>query len=275
MNRVMGTPRRQQRGYINRPPHRWGARGTSTPPTFPTVGTMPWRAVELRHAAERDEGVSSTTVRCGARLNGALDVAGETTARTGGETLGEAGSQGEVPTPMTDTGTAGAAECEVRADARGAEGRGMDASEDFVVFGRAAASEMDADDMAGGDSGMKAAGDDRSTGACAATARASARAYDATGDAAVESGGGAGAEMVAEGSSSAAVRDAEAEAHGDGAFAAPTPAEEPKKRRGRSKQSRAAQDKRKRRRNVENPAAAPDGPAEQGRTDGSGADSKA
>ena len=81
--------------------------------------------------------------------------------------------------------------------------------------------------------------------------------------------------MVEEGASSTAVRDAEAEAHGDGAFVAPTPAEEPKKRRGRRKQSHSAQDKRKWRRNVENPSAAPDGPAAQGHKDGSEADSKA
>ena len=79
-------------------------------------------------------------------------------------------------------------------------------------------------DMAGGDSGTMAAGDDRSAGARAATARA----HDATGDATVESGGGAGAQMVVEGASSMAVREAEIEARGDGAFAAPIPAEEPK-----------------------------------------------
>ena len=130
---------------------------------------------------------------------------------------------------------------------------------------------MDAGDMTGGGSGMKAAGGDSSTGGRAATARA----HGAKGDAAVESGGGQGAEMVEEGASSTAVRDAEAEAHGDGAFAAPTSAEEPKKRRGRSKQSHAAKDKRNRLRNAENPSAAADGPAARGHTDGSGADSKA
>ena len=69
---------------------------------------------------------------------------------------------------MTDTGTAGGtAECEdrqVRAGACGLRrrgGRGMDASEDFAVFRRAAASEMDADDMAGGDFGIMADGDRR------------------------------------------------------------------------------------------------------------------
>ena len=218
------------------------------------------------------EVADGTAVRCGARLHGALDVAGETAARRpGSEMLGAGGSQGVVPTPVMDTGTAGAAEGEVRADACGAEGRGMSASEELAVFGRAAASEKGADDMDGGDSGIRAAGGDRSTGARAATTRA----HDATGDEAVGRGGDTGAQMVAEGASSTAVRDAEVEAHGDGAFAAPTPAEEPKKRRGRSKQSREAQDKRKRRRNAENPAAAPGGPAEQGRTDGSGADCKA
>ena len=116
----------------------------------------------------------------------------------------------------------------------------MDASDNFSVLERAAASELDAGDMAGGDSGMKAAGGDSSTGGRAATACA----HDATGDATVASGDGQGAEMVEEGASSTAVRAAEAEAHGDGAFAAPTPAEEPKKRRGRSKQSHSAQDKR-------------------------------
>ena len=81
--------------------------------------------------------------------------------------------------------------------------------------------------------------------------------------------------MILEGANSTAFHDAEAEAHGDGMFVTPTPAEAPQTRRGCSKQSHAAQDKRKRRRNAENPAAAPGGPAEQGRTDGSGADCKA
>ena len=35
---------------------------------------------------------------------------------------------------MTDTGTAGTSEREVHADAYSAEGRGMDAGDDFVVF---------------------------------------------------------------------------------------------------------------------------------------------
>ena len=36
---------------------------------------------------DEEGAASSTAVSCGARLDGALDVAGETTARTGGEAL--------------------------------------------------------------------------------------------------------------------------------------------------------------------------------------------
>ena len=87
--------------------------------------------------------------------------------------------------------------------------------------------------------------------------------------------------MVAEGASSMAVRNAKAEAHTPRRWCVRRahPAEEPKKRRERSKQSHAAhapqEDKRKRRRNVDNPSAAPDGPAALGHTYGSGADVKA
>ena len=73
---------------------------------------------EGRAAGMRDERAGGAIVSCGARLDGALDVAGETTARTDGdETFGGEGSQGVVPTPMTDTGTEGTTEREVRADA--------------------------------------------------------------------------------------------------------------------------------------------------------------
>ena len=163
-------------------------------------------------AAVRDEGASSTTVSCGARLGGALDVAGETTTRTGGETLGEVGSQGVVPTPMTDTGTAGTSECEVRADACGAEGRGMDASEGFVVFRRAAASDLGAHGMVTDGPGEAATGGGGNTGPNAVATRACA-----TGEAAVGSGGGAGAEVADEGASSTTDRGMKEEAHSGGA----------------------------------------------------------
>ena len=100
-----------------------------------------WHAAE--HTAEdaedgapgmRDESASSGIDGCGAHLGGARGVAGETAARTDDETLGEVGSQGVIRAPMADTDTAGTAECEVRAGASGAEGRGMDASDGFEVF---------------------------------------------------------------------------------------------------------------------------------------------
>ena len=123
-------------------------------------------------AGVRNEGAGSATVGCGAHLDGTQGIAIETTARTNDETLGKEGSQGVAPAPMTDTGTAGTSEHEVHADACSAEGRGMDASGDFETFGASAASEIDADDMAGGDSGMTRAGDDDSNGARARRHRA-------------------------------------------------------------------------------------------------------
>ena len=67
-------------------------------------------------------------------MDGMLGVADETTARTDDEALGEVGSKGVAQAPMADTDTAGTAACEVHAGASDAEGRGMDASDDFAVF---------------------------------------------------------------------------------------------------------------------------------------------
>ena len=123
----------------NRPPAPLGRSGNEHAANLPHDGdhAMEGDGAAARHAAERaatgtedgaagmrDEGMSSTTVICTARLDGALDVAGGATARTGSETLGDVGSQEVAQAQMTDTGTAGTAECEVRADACGAEGRG-------------------------------------------------------------------------------------------------------------------------------------------------------
>ena len=189
-----------------------------------------------RHAAERaatgtedgaagmrDEGMSSTAVSCAARLDGALDVAGETTARTGSETLGDVGSQGVAQAPMKDTGTAGTSEREVCADAGGAEGRGiMDASDHFEVVERAVASELGAHGMATDGPGEVAIGRGGSTGARAAAACT----RNATDDAAVDSGGGTGATVAHVASSTSA---GIAEACGHDTPASPTPAGGPKK----------------------------------------------
>ena len=67
-------------------------------------------------------------------MGGMLGVADETTARTDDEALGEVGSKGVAQAPMADTDTAGTSACEVHAGASDAEGRGMDASDDFAVF---------------------------------------------------------------------------------------------------------------------------------------------
>ena len=76
-------------------------------------------------------------------------AAPETGARTDDEALGGVGSQGVAQGPMVDTDTAGTFECEVQAGASDAEGCGMDASDDFEVFERTAASELSADGMTG------------------------------------------------------------------------------------------------------------------------------
>ena len=101
----------------------------------------------------------------------------------------------EARAPMADTDTTGTVECEVQAGASDAEGCGMDAGNDVEVFERAAALELGAHcmvtdgrlgTMGGSETAMTAdlgVGDDRSTNARAATARA----HDTTGDAAAES----------------------------------------------------------------------------------------
>ena len=164
---------------------------------------------------------------------------------------------------MADADTAGTAACEVHAGASDAEGRGMDASDDFAVFERTASSELGAHGMVTDGPGEAATGGGGNAGAHAAAARVCA-----TDGAAVDSGGGAGAEVADEGASSTAVRGMEEEAHSDGAFSsafvAPAPAAGPKRRRGRSKQSRATQDKRKLLRKIEDFSAAPDRPAAGG-----------
>ena len=158
------------------------ARGTSTQPTLPTTGTMPGKAVALPHdlrlrvqrrtrrtGPPRDEGASSVQTSYGAHLGGALGVAGETTARTDDETLGEVGSQGVVQAPMADTDTAGTAACEVHAGPSGAEGRGVAASEDFELFATRSESVPGAVDMVGDGPGKTAADERGSTGAYAVT----------------------------------------------------------------------------------------------------------
>ena len=76
-------------------------------------------------------------------------VAPEMGARTEDEALGGVGSQGVARGPMVDTCTAGTVECEVQAGAGDAEGCGMDASDYFEVFERAATSELSAHGMEG------------------------------------------------------------------------------------------------------------------------------
>ena len=72
---------------------------------------------------------------------------------------------------MADTHTAGTAECEVQADTSDAEGCGMDASDAFEVFERAAALELNADGMTRVYADVTTAGNEDSAGACAITAR--------------------------------------------------------------------------------------------------------
>ena len=71
------------------------------------------------------------------------------------------------------------AECEVHAGASGAEGRGIDPSEDFEVFATPSESVPGAVDMVGDGPGKKAADERSSAGAYAVTTRA----CDITGDA--------------------------------------------------------------------------------------------
>jgi hypothetical protein len=59
---------------------------------------------------------------------------------------------------MADTDTAGTVECEAQAGASDAAGCGIDASDDFEVFERAAALELDARDMATDGPGEAATG---------------------------------------------------------------------------------------------------------------------
>ena len=119
----------------------------------------------------------------------------------------------EWPQPqwrMTDTGTAGTAEREVRAGACSAEGRGMDASDGFVIFERTAISELGAVDMAGDGLGMAATGGCEGTGARAA---AIVRANEATDGVIVGNGDRDGSGMVDEGTRLMATRGVRA--HGD------------------------------------------------------------
>ena len=122
--------------------------------------------------------------------------------------------------------------------------------------------------------GEAATGGGGNAGAHAAAARECA-----TDGAAVDSGGGAGAEVADEGASSTAVRGMEEEAHSggafDGAFVAPAPAAGPKKRRGRSKQSRVTQDKRKLLRKIEDFSPTLDEPAASDHAGGRGTDDAA
>ena len=92
---------------------------------------------------------------------------------------------------MADTDTAGTVECEVQAGASDAEGCGMDASNDFEVSKRTAASGLGAHGMATGGPGEAAKGGGGYASAHAAAARACA-----TGGAAVGSGGEAGAAVA-------------------------------------------------------------------------------
>ena len=171
---MTGTPLWQQRECSGRPPRHWRARGTSTPPAFPTTGTKPWRTATRprgmllstqQRARRRDESAGSAIVSYGARLDGAFGVAGETTARTDGETLGEVGPQGVAQAPIPDIDTKGTVECEVHAGASDAEGRGMDASDDFEVFATRSEPVPGAAGMVGDGPGMAATGGSDSTGA--------------------------------------------------------------------------------------------------------------
>ena len=108
-------------------------------------------------------------------------AAPETGARTDDEALGGVGSQGVARDPMGGTDTAGIVECEAQAGASDAEGCGMDASGDFEVLERTAASILGAHGMVGDEPGEAATGGGGSTGARAAATRACV-----TGNAAVD-----------------------------------------------------------------------------------------
>ena len=142
--------------------------------------------------------------------------------------------------PMADTDTAGTVECEVHAGASDAEGRGMDASDNFAIFERTIASEPGARGMVVDGTGEAATGGGGSAGARTAATRACV-----TGDAAVDSSDADGTGMVGDGALAAVVHSMEAKAHGDDAFATPTAGVAPTRRRRSSKQSRAKQDQRK------------------------------
>ena len=120
---------------------------------------------------------------------------------------------------MADTDTAGTtAWCEVHASASDAEGRGMDASDDFAVFERTAASELGAHGMVTDGPGEAATGGGGNAGAHTAAARACA-----TDGAAVERSGADGAGMLAEGALAVVVHSTEAEAHGETRSLRPPP----------------------------------------------------
>ena len=119
-------------------------------------------------------------------------VAPETAARTDDGKLGEVGPRGLGRSPMADTDMTGTVAYEVRgAGASDAEGCGMDASNDFEVFERTAASGLGAHGMVTGGPGEAAKGGGGYASAHAAAARACA-----TGGAAVGSGGEAGAAVA-------------------------------------------------------------------------------
>ena len=140
-------------------------------------------------------------------------VASGAIARPDDGALGEVGSQGVAQAPMADTGTAGTVEYEVQAGASDTTGCGMEASDGFDFFESTAALELGAHGMVTGSPGEAATGGN--TGAHDGDTRACV-----PGDAAVGSGGGAGATVADEGASSAAGRGVEAEPHSGGACSA-------------------------------------------------------
>ena len=92
---------------------------------------------------------------------------------------------------MAGTDTAGTVECEARAGDSDAAGCGIDASDDFEVFERTAALELDTHDMAINGPGEAATGGGGNTGAHATAAYACA-----ADSAAADSGGGEGTEVA-------------------------------------------------------------------------------
>ena len=166
-------------------------------------------------------------------MPGAVDVVGG----------GPVGSQGVAQAPMTDTDTEWTAECEVHADAGGAEGRGMDASDDFDFCGRRVTLVPETDGMRSDGPGMAA-----TTGGSDSTdARATAlRVGDGMGDKAGASGGEAGTDGIDEGALSAATYIADGTADRETAQDAPANASK-RRRRSRSNSGRpkAAHDRRR------------------------------